>query len=113
MDDEHRIQEMEIVLTSESIEPKIRTMDFGAITVCSKCGNGRIPSCDEVRDGTYVACCDGATLIPLRKYYEEVKGIPFKNEEWSFSVENIYSSPECERLCKQELSSNVFGGMIL
>ena len=70
-------------------EPK--KMDFGKITVCSKCGKGRIPSCEEVKNGTYKACCEseGAKLIPLRKYTEEVLKVPFENEKWSFKTEDI------------------------
>jgi hypothetical protein len=73
----------------DPIEPK--KMDFGAITVCSKCGKGRIPSCGEVQNKTYKACCEneGATLIPLRKYTEEVLGVPFDNNEWGWKTEDI------------------------
>jgi hypothetical protein len=80
---------MQIEITALDGIPK--KMDFGAVTVCSKCGNGRIPNSEEVKNGTYKACCEseGATLIPLRKYTEEVLKVPFDNDKWSFEEKNV------------------------
>lgn len=71
------------VTTIPPYEPK--KMDFGKVTVCSKCGKGYIPFVGE----DYKACCEGATLISIKKYTEDVKGEVFDNSKWSFSYEDI------------------------
>jgi len=79
--DVEAIRQIDLEMTITRIEPyPPKKMDFGAVTVCSKCGNGHIPYVGE----DYKACCEGATLISLRKYTEEVKKIPFDNSEWHF-----------------------------
>ena len=67
------------------LEPKVRKMDFGKIQVCNKCGRGRIPHITE----DYKACCEGAILISLRQYVEEVRKEKFDNNKWSFETIDI------------------------
>lgn len=98
------LPDMEITFIKTEIEPVVRKMDFGKICVCSKCGKGRIPHVQEIKDGTYKACCEGATLISLRKYTEEVLGVPFENEKWKFDVsDRLALSPEVEKMMNTEL----------
>lgn len=98
------MQDMEITVVKTAIEPVERKMDFGKICVCSICGNGRIPHVQEIKDGTYKACCEGATLISLRKYTEEVLGVPFENAKWRFDFNDIRAmSPEVEKMMDTEL----------
>ena len=95
---------MEITFVKTAIEPVERKMDFGKICVCSKCGNGRIPNVKEINDGTYKACCEGAKLISLRKYTEEVLGVPFENDKWRFDVSDRRAmSPDVEKMMNTEL----------
>jgi hypothetical protein len=85
------LNELSLEFLRVSKSPSFKLMDFGAVTVCSKCGKGRIPSYEEYKHGTYKACCEneGATLITLRKYTEEVLGVPFDNNKVRFETGNI------------------------
>ena len=81
MDKEIPKLEMEFEVTK--LEPKTRRMDFGKVTVCSKCGNAVFPNPDNPNP----TCC--GKLMPLKQYMEEVLHKPFNNEEWSFKTVNI------------------------
>lgn len=67
----------------EPTEPK--KMDFGKVTVCSKCGNAVFPNTNNPQP----KCC--GKLMPLKQYVEEVRGEKFDNKQWSFKEETIYS----------------------
>lgn len=72
--------ELEFIVTKiPPSEPK--KMDFGKVTVCSKCGNAIFRK--------NPTCC--GNLMPLKQYLEEVRGEIFDNDKWGFKEETIYN----------------------
>jgi len=72
---------MNLEITTEKVEPKVRKFDIGRVPVCSKCGKSLLQCKPNTK------CC-GET-ITLRRYVEEIRKEKFNPEQWVIKEETI------------------------